>query len=77
MKTSILGLLILTVGLSPSSMAQVPPGIPLPVLEIVVPEKAFIPPGFDNNDQAQIVVTGNLRNTCHKIGTPLTRGQPE
>jgi hypothetical protein len=29
----------------------------------VIPERTFIPSGFDNNDNVQIVVSGNLPNT--------------
>lgn len=42
--------------------------IHFPTLETVKPDFLFTPTGFDNNDNAQIVVAGNLPNTCHKVG---------
>lgn len=30
--------------------------------------KAYIPVGFDSNDRSEVVVTGILPDTCHKIG---------
>lgn len=39
-----------------------------PVLVPQVPENVFAPSGFDNNDNAQVVIYGNLPNTCHKAG---------
>jgi len=39
-----------------------------PEREIIVPEKAFIPTGFDDNDLVELVVTGNLPSTCYSAG---------
>jgi hypothetical protein len=39
-----------------------------PEREIIVPEKAFIPTGFDDNDLVEIVVAGNLPSTCYSAG---------
>jgi len=35
-------------------------------------ERALIPIGFDNDDSAQIMVTGQFSNTCYQIGTFYT-----
>ena len=40
-----------------------------PAIVVQTPENVFAPMGFDNNDNAQIVLYGNLPDTCHKAGT--------
>jgi hypothetical protein len=45
--------------------------INLPELVKVSSEEIFAPPGFDDNDNAQIVVHGELLNTCFKAAPPL------
>lgn len=45
----------------------------LPVVIKIKPDHVFIPPGFDSNDNAQLVVTGDLQDTCHKQGRTQVR----
>jgi len=40
----------------------------LPELVKVLPQQVFAPSGFDDNDNAQVVVTGTLSSTCYKAG---------
>ncbi len=42
-----------------------------PALVVQAPENVFTPMGFDDNDNAQLVLFGNLSDTCHKTG-PVT-----
>lgn len=37
------------------------------------PEYVFIPTGFDNNDNSQIVLFGYLPNTCYRTGGTLSK----
>ncbi len=39
-----------------------------PVLVTVLPNKVFVPNGFDDNDNAQVVIHGEFPNTCYKTG---------
>ncbi|MCB9255063.1 MAG: hypothetical protein H6617_10315 [Bdellovibrionaceae bacterium] len=39
-----------------------------PVLQAVSAAKAFIPVGFDDNDQSQLVIAGRFPNTCYQVG---------
>lgn len=48
-----------------------------PSLVAVAPEHVFTPPGFDDNDNSQIVVAGNLMNTCFKVGPATTQINPK
>lgn len=41
-----------------------------PQLVRLIPQDTFIPPGFDDNDVSQIVLSGNLPNTCYRAATP-------
>ena len=43
-------------------------GLALPHLVNYVPSQTFVPPGFDDNDRAQVVITGYYPNTCFKQG---------
>lgn len=45
----------------------------LPVVIKIKPDHVFIPPGFDSNDNAQLVVTGDLADTCQKQGRTQVR----
>lgn len=37
--------------------------------EVSVPlEKGFVPVGFDDNDNTQVMVAGTFSDTCHKVG---------
>lgn len=49
-----------------------PNGGPFPAPELVkVPlDDVFAPPGFDDNDDVQIVIHGSLINTCYKAALP-------
>lgn len=44
-----------------------------PALVVQEPENVFTPMGFDDNDDVQIVLYGNLTDTCHKSGPVYTR----
>ncbi len=45
-----------------------------PQLVPVALKRAFIPVGFDDNDQSQIVVTGEFSDSCYKLGpTKVTK----
>ncbi len=44
-----------------------------PALVDTVPNKVFAPRGFDNNDNAQLVLDGDLKNTCYKLGPAKIR----
>ena len=39
-----------------------------PALLVQPPENVFTPMGFDDNDNSQVVLFGNLPDTCHKVG---------
>lgn len=39
-----------------------------PELVPVIPEHVFIPQGFDNNDNAQVVLSGSFPSTCYRAG---------
>lgn len=46
---------------------------PLPFLPILVslpPERVFVPRSFDNNDNAQITITGTFSSTCFRLAQP-------
>lgn len=47
-------------------------GGPFPAPELVkIPaDDLFAPPGFDDNDNVQVVVHGQLINTCYKVAPP-------
>lgn len=44
-----------------------------PELIGVSSEHVFVPTGFDDNDNAQIVVSGNLPNSCYRVADPLVK----
>ena len=44
-----------------------------PELIGVSSEHFFVPTGFDDNDNAQIVVSGNLPNSCYRVADPLVK----
>jgi hypothetical protein len=44
-----------------------------PKLISIQSEYIFAPPGFDNNDNAQIVIYGQLPSTCYKTVKPAVR----
>ena len=39
-----------------------------PALISITPDHIFAPMGFDDNDNAQVVLDGELSDTCHKLG---------
>jgi hypothetical protein len=47
--------------------------IPLPKLINLGAEYVFAPPGFDNNDNVQIVLHGELPSTCFKAAKPAVK----
>ncbi|MGZ3688660.1 MAG: hypothetical protein ACXVBW_10185, partial [Bdellovibrionota bacterium] len=42
----------------------------------VSPDRAFVPAGFDDNDNVEFVVTGKLPSTCFNIGPSETSVDP-
>lgn len=44
-----------------------------PALVDVAPDEVFSPQGFDDNDNAQLVLDGTLPNSCYKLGPTHTR----
>jgi hypothetical protein len=51
---------------APGARAELPDQ--LPELVTRAPDYVFTPQGFDNNDNAQITISGELPNTCWKTG---------
>ena len=45
----------------------------IPEVVNLIPDEIFIPPGFDNNDHAQVVVSGVFMNSCYKVAPPKSR----
>ncbi len=44
-------------------------GPPLKPEQVLAPiHRSFIPQGFDNNDNSQIIVTGGYPNSCYQVG---------
>jgi hypothetical protein len=39
-----------------------------PQREVIVPEKVYVPTGFDDNDLVEVVVSGNLPSSCYSAG---------
>ncbi len=39
-----------------------------PQREVIVPEKVYVPTGFDDNDLVEVVVAGNLPSSCYSAG---------
>lgn len=58
---------------SGAEIKSVPNGgpFPAPLLVQIAADAIYAPPGFDDNDNAQIVVHGSLDNTCFKAAPPL------
>lgn len=46
---------------------------PQPVLTSIAPTHVFAPTGFDNNDNAQVVLAGDLPNTCFRVGSGISK----
>lgn len=44
---------------------------PAPELTKILSENVFVPQGFDDNDNVQLIVHGQLINTCYKAAPPL------
>jgi hypothetical protein len=44
-----------------------------PDLVGVSSDHIFVPSGFDDNDNAQIVISGNLPNSCYRVANPLVK----
>lgn len=64
-RSSILSFAMLAVGMSASASAQVN-GQLVPVIG----DDLFVPSGFDDNDEAVLVVDGYLPNSCYRIARP-------
>jgi hypothetical protein len=70
MKSNALFFAVLSVLLSLSAEAQ---ERRLSEILVIAPTHVFAPPGFDNNDNAQLVIAGELLNTCFKAAPPEVR----
>ncbi len=68
---TVLGLGLVLIGWSKSGFADA--NIAPPKMVAVMPEYTFIPPGFDSNDSAQVIVAGDLLDSCHNIGPSTVR----
>jgi len=71
MKKSILALVLCF--LFQSAVTQAAPDPHYPHLINMVPQKTFIPPGFDSNDRAEVVISGYYPSTCYKQGPTSAR----
>jgi hypothetical protein len=65
--------LLMTAWLATSNIAIADTIVQPPKLITVRMENVFAPPGFDNNDNAQIVIHGQLPSTCYKTVKPSYR----
>jgi hypothetical protein len=63
-------LLTSAIALAPNANAD---GFPKPTLVNVPLEHVFMPSGFDDNDNAQIVIHGEFPSTCYKAAKPQVR----
>ncbi|MCC7440291.1 MAG: hypothetical protein IT285_01580 [Bdellovibrionales bacterium] len=51
-----------------ASAAPSEPVVTSPGLIPIIPDRVYVPKGFDDNDNSQIVLTGDLPNTCYRVG---------
>ena len=77
MKLKKLVLGIGAVGLVSFSMQGESARADYPELVVIQPSQVFAPPGFDDNDNAQVVLTGYFPNTCYKVGPVIKKIDPE
>src|SRR4051794_25152 len=68
MKKTLVQLALFAFCLSGSAWAE--DSFPAPKLVNNPSDEIFAPPGFDENDNAQIVAYGQLINTCYKAAPP-------
>lgn len=62
-------ILLLGLGLNISVAANAANQLPVNPLEVPAEiEKIFIPQGFDDNDNVEVVLHGNFPNTCYQVG---------
>ncbi len=52
------------------AFAQQPTTVDVPI------RKAYLPKGFDNNDNVQLIVEGEFRNSCYKVGATRVEVEP-
>lgn len=45
----------------------------VPKTENRLPDHVFVPSGFDDNDHSQVVLSGQLPNSCYKVGKASAR----
>jgi hypothetical protein len=72
MKSAVLASMAL-ISLNAPNAASAAQFIQPPKLISIQSEYIFAPPGFDNNDNAQIVIYGQLPSTCYKTVQPAVR----
>jgi hypothetical protein len=61
-------LAVLTSLISSSAFSDFAPVTFKPESTRLIPQNTFLPSGFDDNDNVQLVVSGYLPNTCYKAG---------
>ncbi len=76
MKTTLLSSLIALA--APALMAAPVAVRSLEPIEVPAPiEKIFVPQGFDDNDNVEVVLHGNFPNTCYQVGNTSATIDPE
>lgn len=69
MKTKLLGLLS---GLTLFSSMAIADDVVIPPLVVPISvDKVFVPNGFDDNDNVEVIVHGHFKNSCYRAGTAL------
>lgn len=53
------------------SETEIDPTIFQPQTVRMLPKNTFLPTGFDDNDNAQLVISGNLPNICYRVGSAV------
>jgi hypothetical protein len=68
LKRSLVFSSLLMLAFTASARAAKPMEMFTPALVKVAPDHVYAPMGFDDNDNAQIVLDGELSDTCYKLG---------
>jgi hypothetical protein len=71
-------ILLLALGLNlPAAAYSQNQQVPNPIEVPASIDKIFIPQGFDDNDNVEIVLHGNFPNTCYQVGNAEAKINPE
>jgi hypothetical protein len=65
-RLALLGLMVSSIGVFATEQAHAGKILAGPKLVPVAYEKVFVPVGFDNNDNVQIIATGEFVHTCYR-----------